>query len=73
MKIEKLYVYTGDNGVITTAVFLENVPSIKKLRLIADDGKILTNGSIEVPTIVIPESKLSAWSEIKNKGQEQLK
>ena len=70
MKIEKLYVYTGDNGVITTPVFLENVPSIKKLRLIADDGKILTNGSIEVPTIVIPESKFDAWSEIKNKGQE---
>ena len=70
MKIEKLYVYTGDNGVITTPVFLENVPSIKKLRLIADDGKILTNGSIQVPTIVIPESKFDAWSEIKNKGQE---
>ena len=70
MKIEKLYVYTGDNGVITTPVFLENVPSIKKLRLIADDGKILTNGSIQVPTIVIPESKLDAWSEIKNKCQE---
>lgn len=70
MKIEKLYVYTGDNGVITTPVFLENVPSIKKLRLIADDGKILTNGSIQVPTIVIPESKLDTWSEIKNKGQE---
>ena len=70
MKIEKLYVYTGDNGGITTPVFLENVPSIKKLRLIADDGKILTNGSIEVPTIVIPESKLDAWSEIKKKGQE---
>lgn len=70
MKQEKLYVYTGDNGTITTPVYLEGIPCVKKIRLIADDGKVLTNGTTETQSIVVAESQVASWSEIKDEGQE---
>lgn len=38
---------------------------IKKIsRLIADDGKLLTNGKITTTVVDVPENKVNEWSEI---------
>ena len=42
MRKETYYTYLGENGTITTPVFLEGIYSIKKYRLIADKNKKLT-------------------------------
>lgn len=38
---------------------------IKNLkRLIADEGKLLTNGKIEASVVDVPEERVDEWSEI---------
>ena len=61
---ENLYTYIGQNGTVTSAVFIEGAPVIKKLRLRASAGKMLTNGSTTCKETVIPEADLYKWSEI---------
>lgn len=70
MRQEKLYTYTGENGIITTPVVFENVPCVKKVRLIADDGMTLTNGTVTARVMVVGESQVGNWTEIEYKGQE---
>ena len=43
MKKEVLYTYLGTNGTITTPIFIEGAYHIKKVRLVADKDKFLTN------------------------------
>ena len=38
-----LYTYFGTNGTITSAVHLEDIYYIRQTRLVADEGKVLTN------------------------------
>lgn len=61
---EKIYTYLGVNGTITSPIYLEGIYSICKVQLIADNGKILTNGKKEVSAILVPESEVKDWSEI---------
>lgn len=61
---EKIYTYLGVNGTIVSPVFLEGVYSVRKLRLTADKGKMLTNGEKVVPYVIIPETDLVNWTEI---------
>ena len=42
-KIER-YRYLGRNGIITTSILLEGNKPIYMLALVADEGKILTDG-----------------------------
>ena len=44
MTKEILYTYLGTNGTITSPVFLEGIYSVKKIRLMAAEGKWLTDG-----------------------------
>lgn len=60
----ELFVYLGDNGTITTGVYLPGTPCVKKYQLIADKKKLLTDGSKKVSTIIIPERDLDNWYEI---------
>ena len=61
---EKIYTYLGVNGTITSPVYLEGIYSVKKIRLIADENKILTNGSQRISSIIVPEDEISDWTEV---------
>lgn len=69
MKKIVLYHYLGTNGTITSPVHLEDVYYIRKLKLIADAGKCLTNGSLHKSFVIIPEDEEELWTEIPNNGQ----
>lgn len=62
---ETLYHYLGTNGTILSPVYLEGIYSVKKLRLMADDGKVLTrdNKNFE-SSVIIPEYEESLWREV---------
>lgn len=62
-----LYRYTGRNGIITSLVHLEDAKYYPMYRLIADEGKLLTNGELEVKSIDIFAEDLSKWTEINEK------
>lgn len=61
---EKIYTYLGVNGTITSPVYLEGIYSVKKIRLIADANKILTNGSQRTSSITVPEDEAENWTEV---------
>lgn len=65
MTKEVLYLYVGTNGSILSPVHLEDTYYSRRLRLIADDGKILTkDGKTAHTVVVIPEEELTEWREI---------
>lgn len=69
MKKIVLYHYLGTNGTITSPVHLEDVYYIRKLKLIADENKYLTNGSLYKNFVIIPENEEGLWVEVPNNGQ----
>lgn len=65
MRKEIYYTYLGENGTITTPVFLEGIYSIKKYRLIADKNKKLTkNNKSFVYSVTVSSSDLDLWYEV---------
>lgn len=66
MKKEVLYLYTGTNGTILSPVHLEDTYYIRKIRLVADEGKVLMKGEQKADTIIVPEEEVENWIE----GQE---
>lgn len=68
MTKEVIYRYLGTNGVIESPVFLEDVYSVRLLRLKADNGKLLSNGERVALSVLIPENELSQWHEINKKA-----
>ena len=73
MTQEILYTYLGDNGVLTTAIYLEGVHCVKHIRLKADKGKLLTKDDKRyASSTVVPEKEVSLWYEVEEelvKGQ----
>ena len=65
MKKETYYTYLGTNGTITSPVHLEDVYYTRKIHLVADNGKILTNGEIFVSSITVPEDEVELWKDVK--------
>lgn len=61
---KNLYRYTGRNGIITSLVHLEDAKFFPMYRLIADEGKMLTNGEVVVKSIDIFAEDLGNWTEI---------
>ena len=59
-----LYRYTGRNGIITSLVHLDDIKFYPMYRLIADEGKILTDGELQVKSIDIFIEDLGKWTEI---------
>ena len=54
-----MYEYLGTNGTICSPVHLEDIYYVRKLKLIADNGKQLTrDGKVFYQTIIIPEEDL---------------
>ena len=65
MKKEVLYTYLGTNGTITSPVHLEDTYYIRKIRLAADEGKLLTKDyETFYHTRVVPEEEVSLWTEV---------
>lgn len=64
MKKTNLYRYLGRNGIITSPVLLNNTEKIDMYCLVADKGKILTNGEEFVKTVTIFVEDLNKWVEI---------
>lgn len=66
MKKTIFYTYLGTNGTITSPVFLENIYSVKKYQLLPEDGYQLTkDGKKFFGNVMIPESDLPLWMEVK--------
>lgn len=63
---EIMYEYLGTNGTICSPVHLEDIYYIRKIKLFAEDGKILTNGVRTEKVILIPEDELDQWTEIES-------
>lgn len=70
MKKIVLYHYLGTNGTIISPVHIEDTYYIRKIRLIAAEGKALTNGSQIVQSIIVPEENVEDWVEIDYLGQD---
>jgi hypothetical protein len=64
MKKELLYHYLGTNGTITSPVHLEDVYYVRKLKLTADKGKVLTDGEKTFLSVLIAEEDLPLWKEV---------
>ena len=62
-----LYRYTGRNGIITSLVHLDDAKFYPMYRLIADEGKMLTDGELMVKSIDIFAEDLSKWTEMDEK------
>lgn len=64
-----LYQYLGTNGTILSPVHLEDIYYIRKLRLIADEGKVLVkkDSNKRENVVIIPEEELSDWQEVEAK------
>lgn len=64
MTQSKLYKYLGRNGNIVTPILLEKIDPIPMVKLVADSGKVLTNGKevTKIKTLFLDE--LEEWHEI---------
>lgn len=64
MKQRKQYRYIGRNGIITSAVLLDNISHIPMTYIEADPGFILTNGDVKTYAITVETEDLPHWYEI---------
>lgn len=64
MKKINRYRYVGKNGFITSSVLLENIHHIKMYTLIADVGKVLTDGYQYLNQVQIFAEDLDNWTEV---------
>lgn len=69
MTKEVLYEYLGTNGTILSPIHLEDIYYVRKLRLTADKGKVLTKDKKTfLGVVIIPEDELKDWFEVKGQG-----
>lgn len=66
---KNLYRYVGRNGIITSLVHLEDAHFYPMFRLMANEGKVLTDGSTYVKSIDIFAEDLDKWTEVEDIGQ----
>lgn len=69
MITKKMFRYLGRNGTITTPIQLENIAPIPMINLIAEKGKILTDGYRKVYQVNVFEDEVNNWYEINDEGQ----
>lgn len=60
----KMYKYLGRNGILTTRIILDGIPHILMYSLVADEGKVLTNGELFVKTATIEADEIFLWTEV---------
>jgi hypothetical protein len=59
-----LYTYFGTNGTITSVVHLEDIYYLRKVRLTAAPGKILTDGERFETSVIVLDEDVDKWTEI---------
>lgn len=64
MTQKKKFKYVGLNGTIFSPVLIPKADKIEFVELKADDGKILSNGSVQRKIVLILPEEVSKWSEI---------
>lgn len=64
MKRQVFYRYLGTNGVIESPIHLEDIYYVRIVRLMADDGMVLTDGEKTSAMVTIPEEEVELWTEI---------
>ena len=65
MTKEVMYVYLGTNGTICSPVHLEGIYYIRKIRLWAENGKVITkDGKNYSYRALVPEDEVDQWYEI---------
>lgn len=64
MKKIKAYKYIGRNGIITSRILLEDTKNIPMMELVADNGKILTNGVTKAHRVTVELDDINSWQEI---------
>jgi hypothetical protein len=64
MTKQKYYRYLGVNGYIETPIELPGVYNTSYYRLIADEGKALTDGEKLVEEATVLEKDLDNWTEV---------
>ena len=62
MQVINLYKYIRENGGVTVSPNKPNVEYTEMYRLVADEGKILTNG--EIVTSCVDVETIEGWNEI---------
>lgn len=66
MKKQVLYTYLGTNGTLTTPIHLEDIYYVRKIKLIADDKKLITkDGKTFIESAIVPEEDVPNWYEVK--------
>ncbi len=65
-----LYMYLGTNGTIESPVHLEDIYYTRRVRLMAGDKKILTDGKQYRVIVTVPEDEVDKWREIPLSGEE---
>ena len=66
MTVKNLYKIIRPDGGVTISTTKPDGDYIPYLRLIADDGKAMTNGTISAPVIDVPEGDQELWTEIED-------
>lgn len=65
MTQEKMYEYLGTNGILCTPIHLEGIYKIEKIRLTAEEGKLLTKDyKTFKPSVIVPKSEVNLWYEV---------
>ena len=60
------YTYVGTNGISTTPIHLEGIPSLKKIILTAEGEKMLTkdNKNFVKKVALTSEEEIALWQEV---------
>lgn len=59
------YIYAGENGFMESPIKIPGATNVvEKVRLIADNGKILTNGSERRTVVVTTKEGIKNWTEV---------
>lgn len=61
---QPIYKYLGTNGVIESPVHLEDIYYVRKTNLIAERGKILTNGKVFMSSVIVTDDEVNNWYEV---------
>jgi hypothetical protein len=73
MQIVNLYRYEDENGVVTiTPNPRKETDTPSRLRLVADEGMILTDGNTKTPVVDILPEEADNWHEITDEEAESL-
>lgn len=62
---KKMYKYVGRNGTITSPILLEDAKHIDLMELRAEEGYILTDGTMKKQIVIVHIDDVDEWSEIK--------